>query len=107
MHERKQMMYDLSDAFIAMPGGIGTLEELFEILTWAQLGFHDKPCGIFNVDAYFDSILHFLNEAIENGFIKEKYKQLFLNDSDPKKLLEKMKNYRPITEKKWMEKRDL
>lgn len=107
MHERKQMMYDLSDGFIAMPGGIGTLEELFEILTWAQLGLHKKPCGVFNVENYFDSILNFLNQALEKGFIKEKYKQLFLNDSDPQKLLEKMKRYSPILEKKWMDKKDL
>lgn len=107
MHERKQKMYDLSDAFIAMPGGIGTLEEMFEILTWAQLCFHQKACGILNVNGYFDDLLKFIDHMIGENFLKEKNKNLFLNDSSPHKLLEKIQNYKAFSESKWIEKKDL
>jgi uncharacterized protein (TIGR00730 family) len=69
MHERKTMMFDLSDAFIALPGGFGTLEEMAEILTWGQLGLHTKPCGLINVDGYFDPLLSFLDKAVSKGFM--------------------------------------
>jgi len=78
MHERKAMMADLSDGFIALPGGIGTLEELFEALTWSQLGFHDKPIGVLNVDGYYDAMLAFLDHAVAQGFLKTNQADLLM-----------------------------
>ncbi len=107
MHARKQKMYDLSDAFIALPGGIGTLEEFFEILTWSQLGLHKKPCGILNTDGYFDHLLKFLDHMVDEKFLKEKNRNLYLTESDPKFLLQRMKNYLPEPEAKWINKEDV
>lgn len=107
MHERKQKMYDLSDGFIALPGGLGTLDELFEILTWAQLGFHQKPCGILNTEAYFDNLLNFLDHIIEEKFMKEKNRKLYFTESNPTLLIEKMKTHSYNGEKKWIQERDL
>ena len=76
MHERKTLMYDLSDGFIALPGGLGTLEEIFEVVTWAQLGLHQKPCGFLNVDGYFDPLLGFIERMVERRFLKEKHRAL-------------------------------
>jgi uncharacterized protein (TIGR00730 family) len=75
MHERKAMMNDLSDAFIALPGGLGTLEEMFEVLTWAQLGLHRKPTGILNVEGYFDRLLEFLEHSVREGFLRQQYRE--------------------------------
>ena len=102
MHERKQRMYELSDAFVALPGGIGTLEELFEILTWGQLGLHAKPCGLLNVEGYFDKMLEFLDNAVEREFLKPKHRALLLDDANPAALVEKMKNYQPPEGTKWI-----
>ncbi len=77
MHERKKMMYDLSDAFLVLPGGMGTLDEFFEILTWKQLGLHSKPVAIFNINGYFDHLLKFIDEAIEKGLIRPENRELF------------------------------
>ncbi len=90
MHERKKMMYSLSDAFIALPGGIGTLEELCEILTWAQLGLHHKPCGILNVNGYFDPLLEQLERAVRDGFLAPKHKQFLIADVSIEPLIEKL-----------------
>lgn len=90
MHERKATMAELSDAFIAMPGGFGTLDELFEIVTWAQLGLHTKPIGLLNVDNYFDLLLTFINHALQERFIKQKYHQLIITSNDPEDLLGKL-----------------
>lgn len=76
MHERKKMMYDLSDAFLIFPGGMGTMDELFEILTWKQLGIHHKPIAIFNINNYYDDLLKFLNKAVEKGLVKESDRKL-------------------------------
>lgn len=95
MHERKMMMSDLSDGFIALPGGFGTLDELFETLTWAQLGLHGKPCGLLNVAGYFDSLLAFLDHAVERGFLDPKYRRMLLSDTDPIALLDRMHAYAP------------
>lgn len=103
MHERKQRMYDLSDAFIAMPGGIGTLEEIFEILTWGQLGLHAKPCALLNVAGYYDKMLEFLDGAVESGFLKPKHRSFLLADSDPSRLIEKIKEYQAPGGTKWIE----
>jgi len=78
MHERKALMAELSDAFIAAPGGLGTLDELFEILTWRQLELHTKPCGLLDVSGYFDSLVAFLDASVEEGFIRSKHRQLLL-----------------------------
>src|SRR5208283_657886 len=90
MHERKALMADLSDAFIAMPGGFGTLEEFCEIVTWSQLGLHEKPCGLFNVEGYYDPLLALFDHAVSEGFLREENRQLVLGNHDPQRLLEKM-----------------
>jgi uncharacterized protein (TIGR00730 family) len=101
MHERKKMMFDLSDAFIALPGGLGTIEELMELLTWAQLGFHHKPCGLMNVSGYFDHLLSFLDHATSEGFIKPVHRDLLLVAEDPEILLERFRSYAPERIDKW------
>jgi uncharacterized protein (TIGR00730 family) len=102
MHERKQMMTDLSDAFIALPGGFGTIEELTEILTWAQLGFHKKPCGLINVAGYYDSFLSFLDHAVSEGFMKQEHRDMLLVSDDPAFLLESFKAYSAPQVEKWL-----
>lgn len=102
MHERKQRMYDLSDGFVALPGGLGTLDELFEILTWAQLGLHRKPIGIFNIHEYFDPLLQFLRLAVKREMMRPEHLELCLVDASPAALLEKMRSYRPPPLKKWI-----
>jgi uncharacterized protein (TIGR00730 family) len=87
MHERKALMAELADAFIALPGGIGTLEEIFEVWTWAQLGHHDKPCALLNVDGYYDSLLVFLDNVETNGFIQSQHRAMLLVAEDPEALL--------------------
>jgi len=89
MHERKALMAELSDGFIAMPGGIGTMEELFEVLSWAQLGLHGKPCALLNVMGYYDPLLRFLDHGVEQDFIKPKHRELLIADSDPSRLLDR------------------
>jgi uncharacterized protein (TIGR00730 family) len=96
MHERKALIADISDAFIAMPGGFGTLDEIFEALTWAQLGIHHKPCGILNVSGYFDHLLKFIDHAIAQEFVHMKNKSLLLVDDDPVKLMDKIEAYKPV-----------
>ncbi|WP_020560233.1 TIGR00730 family Rossman fold protein [Thiofilum flexile] len=87
MHERKLMMAELSDAFIALPGGLGTLEELCEIATWTQLGLHRKPCGVLNVAGYYDGLIAFIQHAVQEGFIHEAQRSLILNATTPVELL--------------------
>lgn len=99
MHERKAMMADLSDVFIAMPGGYGTLDELFEILTWSQLGLHSKPIGLLNVDGYFDLLLAFINHVLQERFIQSKHHQLLAISSDPEILLSELINRRESLKK--------
>ncbi|NEX61811.1 LOG family protein [Noviherbaspirillum galbum] len=94
MHERKAMMADLADGFIAMPGGIGTLEELFEIFTWAQLGFHAKPIGLLNAAGFYDALLAFLKHVVDEGFLKEKQATLLLSDASPDALVSRMHAFR-------------
>jgi len=96
MHQRKSQMADLSDGFIALPGGIGTLEGFFEILTWGQLGIHDKPSGILNVAGYFDGLTGFLDHAVREGFLTEAHRAAIMVDSDPGRLLERMREYAPV-----------
>ena len=89
MHARKAVMAELSDGFIAMPGGIGTMEELFEVLSWAQLGLHAKPCALLNVAGYYDPLMQFLDHAVEQDFIKTKHRALLIEESDPSHLLDR------------------
>jgi uncharacterized protein (TIGR00730 family) len=95
MHQRKSQMADLADGFIALPGGIGTMEGFFEILTWGQLGIHDKPCGVLNVAGYFDALTAFLDHAVQEGFLRAEHRAMILIESDPKKLLQRMGAYAP------------
>jgi uncharacterized protein (TIGR00730 family) len=89
MHERKALMAELSDGFVALPGGIGTMEEFFEVLSWAQLGIHEKPCGLLNVAGYYDPLMQFLDHAVAEDFIKPKHRALLLDESEPAKLLDR------------------
>ncbi|HWC60834.1 MAG TPA: TIGR00730 family Rossman fold protein [Verrucomicrobiae bacterium] len=104
MHERKAMMAELSDGFIALPGGIGTFEEFFEIVTWAQLGFHSKPCALLNVNGFYDPLLHLLDHAIAERFVKHKQRDLVLVESDYSKLLDRMADHHVPHEPKWIAK---
>jgi uncharacterized protein (TIGR00730 family) len=90
MHERKTMMGDLSDAFVALPGGFGTWEEFFEVLTWAQLGIQRKACGMLNVDGYYDPLLQMADRALSEGFVREGHRDLLLSDADPERLLDRL-----------------
>ena len=103
MHQRKALMVDLSDAFIALPGGWGTLDEMFEILTWAQLGLHRKPCGLLNVQKYFDRLLAFLDHTIEQGFVRSEYGSLLSTSDDPAALLDALHTQTPPTVEKWID----
>lgn len=104
MHERKQLMVDLSDGFIALPGGFGTLDELFETLTWLQLSFHDKPVGILNVGAFFDGLLDFITHMSQSGFLKPEHAACVLVESDSAALLARMEAFSPPDLGKWIEK---
>jgi len=104
MHERKAKMMELSDGFIALPGGFGTLDELFEILTWLQLGYHQKPVGILNVDHFYDHLITFLDHARDERFLREKHHDALKIDDDLAALLEKMRNATAPDVAKWIEK---
>ena len=97
MHERKQKMVDLSDAFIALPGGFGTLDELFETLTWLQLGFHGKPVGLLNVAGFFDHLLTFLDHMSTTGFLKPEHRSSLITETDPEALLKAIRAFQPDT----------
>ncbi len=93
MHERKALMFDLSDAFIALPGGFGTLEEISELLTWAQIGLNSKPCGLINVNGYYDNLLAFLDNSVAEGFLRREHREMLLVADTPEILLETMDTY--------------
>jgi uncharacterized protein (TIGR00730 family) len=103
MHERKALMADLSDAFIALPGGFGTFEEFFEVLTWSQLGLHMKPCGVVNVLNYYTPLLTMLDHAVEECFLKPQNRALVLSRSTPAELLEALQQWRPVHVEKWLD----
>ena len=103
MHERKAAMADLADGFIALPGGMGTMEELFEVLTWAQLGMHEKPCGLLDVDGYFGSLLAFLDHMVSERFTLQTYRDMIKVDSDPARLLAAFDAYEPVAVAKWID----
>ena len=93
MHERKALMAKFSDGFIAMPGGYGTLEELFESLAWSQLKFHKKPCAVFNACGYYDGLAEFLNKVVAEGFVKQANRDLLIMEDDPARLLHRMEQF--------------
>jgi uncharacterized protein (TIGR00730 family) len=97
MHERKALMAELADAFVALPGGIGTLEELFEVYTWAQLGLHRKPCALLNVEGYYDAVADFLSHAVTERFLREETRELLMVESDPATLIERLHSFEPPT----------
>jgi hypothetical protein len=103
MHDRKAMMADLADGFIALPGGIGTLEEFFEALTWAQLGFHHKPCGLLNVAGYYDQVLAFLDHVVTERLMRAEHRALVLVARHPDGLLDQFKAYTPRQVDKWLD----
>jgi uncharacterized protein (TIGR00730 family) len=103
MHERKMKMASLSDCFIALPGGIGTLEEITEVLTWNQLGFHAKACGLLNVNGFFDSLLNMLDEMVEKRFLKAEHRAQLLVAATPQEILTTALTYEPATIDKWMD----
>jgi uncharacterized protein (TIGR00730 family) len=103
MHERKSLMADLSDAFVAVPGGIGTLEELIEVYTWTQLGFHRKACGVLNVNGYYDALAAFLDHAVGEGFLSHEHRGVLTVASDPAELLDRLAAFEPPTTGKWLE----
>ena len=102
MHERKAMMAELSDGFIALPGGWGTLEEIFEMLTWAQLGFHEKPCGLLNIDGYYNGLISFLENSFEQKFVNELCRPMLMKAREPESLLDQFAAYRAPNVRKWM-----
>ena len=103
MHQRKAMMAELADAFVAMPGGIGTLEELFEVWTWGQLGIHQKPIALLNVQGYYDPLIHFIQHARDEGFLRPQHAAMLIVEEDPTALLERLKTHQPVQVDKWLE----
>lgn len=103
MHERKALMAELADAFVALPGGLGTFEEFCEILTWAQLGIHSKPCALLNVEGYYDPLLSLFDHAVAERFVRPEHRALVLAESDPGRLLEALKRFRAPSIKKWLD----
>jgi len=104
MHERKALMADLSDGFIALPGGLGTIEEFFEVVTWAQLSMHPKPCGLLNVKQYYNRLMDFLDHTVEEKFVELEHRSMILTDDNPERLLQKFETYQPptIDKAKWV-----
>ena len=104
MHERKSLMVELSDGFIALPGGFGTIEEFFEVLTWAQLGIHGKPCGILNIRGYFNYLIEFLDHMVSQKFIGKEHRSMVLIANNPAELIKKFQSYRPpqIDKARWV-----
>jgi len=105
MHERKARMAELSDGFLALPGGIGTLEELFEALTWAQLEIHRKPCGLLNIEGYYDHLHAFLNHVVAERFLLAEHGAMLLVDDDVERLLDQMLEFQPVRLEKWVDRK--
>ena len=102
MHERKALIYEMSDGFMALPGGYGTLDEFFEMLTWGQLGLHPKPVGLLNIEGFFDHILSSLDHMVKEGFLHEINRRMVLCDHQPEALLEQMLAYKAPEVPKWL-----
>jgi uncharacterized protein (TIGR00730 family) len=103
MHERKALMEELADGFVALPGGSGTLDELMEIVTWAQLGLHRKPIGLLDVDGYFEHLTAFLDHAVAERFVRPEHRELLLHDTDAEALLERMAAWEPVAVPTWID----
>ncbi len=103
MHERKALMAELSDGFAALPGGLGTLEEFFEMLTAAQLGFHSKPCGLMNIEGYYDSLLAFLDHSVAERLLRQENRDMVIVAPNGGELLERFRSYRPVKVDKWLD----
>jgi uncharacterized protein (TIGR00730 family) len=95
MHERKALMAELADGFVALPGGLGTLEELFEVYTWAQLGLHRKPCALLDVEGYYEHVASFLDHAVRERFVREDHREMLIVDGDPRALVERLRRFEP------------
>jgi uncharacterized protein (TIGR00730 family) len=107
MHERKALMAELADAFVALPGGIGTLEELFEVYTWAQLGLHQKPCGLLDVEGYYEGIAAFLDHAVRECFLREDHRETLIVEREAATLLERLKSHEPTAvQPKWIDREE-
>ena len=102
MHERKALMADLSDGFVALPGGIGTFEELFEVWTWAQLGYHAKPCGLLNVGGFYDGMSGFIDHVVAEGFLTPEHRRMLIVEQDPEAMLDRITAYRAPVARKWI-----
>lgn len=103
MHQRKAKMFELSDGFIALPGGFGTFEEILEMLTWLQIGYSSKPCGFLNVNGYYDELIKFFNKSVEMRFVKKEHREAIIVDTDPNKILDKFGSYQPVVVDKWID----
>ncbi|MBO6936495.1 MAG: TIGR00730 family Rossman fold protein [Deltaproteobacteria bacterium] len=103
MHERKAIMAQRADAFLALPGGLGTLEELFEVLTWAQLGIHAKPCGVLDVAGYWSPLLSFLDRAVDQGFVTQLSRDLLMVGDDAGRLLDRFASFEPAPRRRWLD----
>lgn len=103
MHERKATMADLSDAFVALPGGVGTMEEFFEIWTWGQLGLHAKPYGLLDVEGFYKPLVAFLDHLVEQRFVKEKHRDMLIVSRSPEEMLSRLEAHRPAREDKWLD----
>jgi uncharacterized protein (TIGR00730 family) len=107
MHERKALMAELADAFVALPGGAGTLDELFEIYTWSQLGIHAKPCGLLDVEEYWADLTAFLDHAVRERFLREEHRASLIVEREPARLVDRLRDHRPgATTPKWMDRDD-
>ncbi|WP_262028482.1 TIGR00730 family Rossman fold protein [Microvirga sp. Mcv34] len=102
MHERKALMAELSDGFIALPGGLGTFEELFEVWTWAQLGYHRKPCALLNAGGFYDKLTDFLDDVVERGFVKPIHRAMLIVEDEPTALVAAIRAYEPPKVDKWI-----
>ena len=102
MHERKALMAELADGFIALPGGLGTFEELFEVWTWAQLGYHRKPCALLNAGGFYDKLTDFLDDVVERGFVKPIHRAMLIVESEPAALIEAIRAYESPNVDKWI-----
>ncbi|WP_206953096.1 LOG family protein [Trinickia acidisoli] len=107
MHQRKRMMADLSDAFVALPGGAGTLEELFEVYTWAQLGYHKKAIGLYDIGGYYAPLVAMLEHTVREGFMQQAYLNILQIDADARALIEKLRRYHPPGRDKWATQREV
>ncbi|CQR45862.1 LOG family protein YvdD [Paraliobacillus sp. PM-2] len=101
MHQRKAMMAEYADGFIALPGGTGTLEEWFEVFTWAQIGYHQKPCALLNINQYYQPIMTLFDHMVEQGFVKQAYRELIVMENNPEQLIDRLKNYQGKYIDKW------